>query len=52
MEISVSIFINIVTYKQRFQNKFDIWPKAGSSTCTLGHKFGSSKRLNKRFFPF
>ena len=40
-----------MTYKQRFQKKIDIWPKAGSTTRALGHKFASLQTLNKRFFP-
>ena len=37
MEIFVSICINIITYKKRSQQKFDIWPKAESSTPTSLH---------------
>ena len=41
MEIFVWICINIITYKKRFQKKFDIWPKARVEDPDMGYTFAS-----------
>ena len=45
-------FLSISLHRKSVSKKFDIWPKAESSTLALGHKFASLWTLNKRFFYF